>query len=252
MLTAQRTMKDITKTAGIIIIGNEILTGKVQDINSFYLTSELRALGITVIRISIIPDEVETIGIEAVSFSADYDYVFTTGGVGPTHDDVTMAGIADGFGVELVSDPDIREALSEKYKYPLNRPMTKMTEVPEGAEAIFSDTMIFPIVMFRNIFVFPGIPEHLKKKFPFIRDRLRDGAFYLKRIFLNTDESEIAEILNSVVSRNSDVMIGSYPVTGKAEIRVLITVESRSENSLRVAFDELIRNLPVDNIVRTE
>lgn len=245
-------MKDITKTAGIIVIGNEILTGKVQDINSFYLTSELRALGITVIRISIIPDEVETIGIEAFSFSADYDYVFTTGGVGPTHDDVTMAGIADGFGVELVSNLSIKKALSEKYPYPLNRPMTKMTEVPEGAEAIFSDTMIFPIVIFRNIFVFPGIPEHLKKKFPFIRDRLRDGAFYLKRIFLNTDESEIAEMLNSVVSRNSDVMIGSYPVTGDAVIKVLITLESRSGEALRDAFDELIKNLPVDNIVRTE
>ncbi len=245
-------MKDITKTAGIIIIGNEILSGKVQDINSFYLTSELRALGVTVTRISVIPDEVESIGIEAVSFSADYDYVFTTGGIGPTHDDVTMSGIADGFGVRLVSDPDIKKALSEKYKYPLNSPMIKMTEVPEGAEVIFGDTTVFPIVMFRNIFVFPGIPQHLKKKFPSIRDRLRAGSFYLKRIFLNTYESEIAEILNIVVSRNSDVMIGSYPVTGETGIRVLITIESRSENSIRVAFDELIRNLPVDNIVRTE
>ena len=245
-------MKDITKTAGIIVIGNEILSCKVQDINSFYLTSELRALGITVSRISVIPDEVETIGIEAISFSADYDYVFTTGGVGPTHDDVTMAGIADGFGVRLVSDPDIKKALSEKYKYPLNSPMIKMTEVPEGAEVIFGDTTVFPIVIFRNIFVFPGIPEHLKKKFPSIRDRLRAGSFHLKRIFLNTYESEIAEILNNVVSRNSDVMIGSYPVAGESGIRVLITIESRSENSIRVAFDELIRNLPVDNIIRTE
>ena len=245
-------MKDITKTAGIIVIGNEILSGKVQDINSFYLTSELRALGITVSRISVIPDEVETIGIEAISFSADYDYVFTTGGVGPTHDDVTMAGIADGFGVELISNPSIREALSKKYKYPLNTPMIKMTEVPEGAEVIFGDTMVFPIVMFRNIIIFPGIPEHLKMKFPSIRYRLRAGTFYLKKIFLDTDESEIAEILNRVVSRNSDVMFGSYPITGETGLRVLITVESRSEIALKDAFDELIRNLPFDSIVRTE
>jgi molybdenum cofactor synthesis domain-containing protein len=245
-------MKEISKTAGIIIIGNEILSGKVQDINSFYLTSELRALGITVTRISIIQDEVDTIGNEAVSFSADYDYVFSTGGVGPTHDDVTMAGIADGFGVGLVHHPDIKEALSGRYKYPLNSPLLKMTEVPEGAEAIFGDTMVFPIVRFRNIFIFPGIPAHLKQKFPYIRDRFRAGTFYIKRIFMNTDESEIAEILNSVVSHNNDVMIGSYPITGETGFSVLITVESRSENILKDAFEELIRSLPVDNIVRTE
>ncbi len=245
-------MKDISRTAGIIVIGNEILSGKVHDINSSYLTSELRELGIAVSRITVIPDEIKTIGVETVSFSGNYDYVFTTGGVGPTHDDVTMSGIADGFDVGLVSNPDIRKALSEKYKHPLNAALTKMTEVPDGAEVIFSDTMIFPIVIFRNLFVFPGIPEHLKQKFPFIRDRLRTGVFHIKRIFLNTEESEIAEILNNVVSRNRDVMFGSYPVTGKSGYKVLITVESRSGSSLKNAFDELIKSLPGDKVVGAE
>jgi FAD synthetase len=104
-------MKD-PKTAGIIIIGNEILSGKVHDSNSFYLSNELRALGINVRRISVIPDEIEAIGREVREFSERYDYVFTSGGVGPTHDDVTMAGVAKGFGVRLIRHPEILRILS--------------------------------------------------------------------------------------------------------------------------------------------
>ena len=96
---------DDMKTAGIIIIGNEILSAKVRDINSFYLASELRALGVDVRRISVIPDEIGSIAGEASEFSNAYDYVFTSGGVGPTHDDVTMAGIAKGFGLKRISHP---------------------------------------------------------------------------------------------------------------------------------------------------
>src|SRR4030067_197205 len=122
------------KTAGIIIIGNEILSGKVHDINSYFLACELRSLGVDVRRISVIPDETETIGIEAFEFSNQYDYVFTSGGVGPTHDDVTMAGIASGFGVKLAMHPEIRNILSARYKNNLNSVIMKMAEVPEGAE----------------------------------------------------------------------------------------------------------------------
>ena len=91
-----------TKKAGILIIGNEILSGKVHDCNSYYLASELRALGVSVERIMVIPDEVDIIGSEVAAFSEKYDYVFTSGGVGPTHDDITMEGIAKGFGVKLI------------------------------------------------------------------------------------------------------------------------------------------------------
>ncbi len=148
-----------TKTAGIIVIGNEILSGKVHDINSFYLASELRALGVDVRRISIIPDNIEIIGREVTDFSGSYDYVFITGGVGPTHDDVTIAGIAKGFGVRIIRHPEIRKILSARFNNSLNNAVMKMTEVPEGAEIIFREGMRFPAITFKNIFIFPGIPE---------------------------------------------------------------------------------------------
>jgi len=108
----------MSKTAGIIIIGNEVLSGKTQDTNSHFLCQELRALGVEVQRVAVIPDEIELIGKEAASFSRQFDFVFTTGGVGPTHDDVTMAGIARGFGVRVVRHPELERRLREFFGRP--------------------------------------------------------------------------------------------------------------------------------------
>ncbi|GBD96366.1 MAG TPA: competence/damage-inducible protein A [Nitrospirae bacterium] len=241
-----------TKTAGIIIIGNEILSGKVQDINSFYLACELRKLGVDVKRISVIPDEIDIIGREAVEFSEKYDYVFTSGGVGPTHDDVTMAGIAKGFGLNLIKNDAIKNILYSRYKDLINSAVLKMTEVPEGSEIDFREEMRFPVVSFKNIFIFPGIPEYLKNKFSIIKEKFRSPAFYLKRIYLNCHESNIAEILNAVVKEYEDVTFGSYPVLGKPGFRVIVTAEAKSEEPLTTALDELISRLPDDLIVRVE
>ena len=244
-------MKGI-KTAGIIIIGNEILSGKVQDVNSYYLTCELRELGVDVQRISVIPDLIDVIGREAVEFSGKYDYVFTSGGVGPTHDDVTMAAIAEGFGVKLVANEEIRNILYSRYKDLVNNAVLKMTEVPEGSEIDFRDNMRFPVVSYRNIFIFPGIPEYLKNKFSIIKERFRTSEFYLKRLYLDCYESNIAEILNAVVEKYGEVTFGSYPVLGKTDFRVILTAESKTEGPLTTALDELISRLPDDLLVRVE
>ena len=241
-----------TKTAGIIIIGNEILSGKVQDTNSFYLAAELRGLGVNVRRISVIPDEIEIIGKEVFDFSHTYDLVFTSGGVGPTHDDVTMAGIAKGFSVKIIRHQEIKNFLSIKYNKPLNDAILKMTEVPEGAEIIVFEDIRFPIISFKNIFIFPGIPEYFKNKFSLIKERFRSSPFYLKWLFLNTHESSIADILNAVVSENTDVDIGSYPVVGNPEYRIMVTIESKSDASLNRALDDLKSKLPENILVRIE
>ena len=243
---------NILKTSGIIIIGNEILSGKVRDVNSFYLVCELRDLGVDVKRISVIPDEVGTIGKEVAEFSAQYDYVFTSGGVGPTHDDVTMAGIAKGFGVNLVEHEGIKKILYARYKDLLNSSVLKMTEVPEGSEVDFRDNMRFPVVSFKNVIIFPGIPEYMQNKFSMIKERFRSSIFHLKRLYLNCHESNIAEILNGVVEKYRDVIFGSYPVLGKPDYRVIVTAETKSEDSLKTALRELIDKLPEDVLVRVE
>jgi FAD synthetase len=241
-----------SKTAGIIIIGNEILSGKVRDINSFYLVCELRDLGVEVKRISVIPDEIDIIGREVVAFSGMYDYVFTSGGVGPTHDDVTMAGIAKGFGVDLVSHEGIKEILYTRYKDMVNSSVLKMTEVPEGSDIDYHEKMRFPVVSFKNIIIFPGIPEYMQKKFSIIKEKFRSSVFYLKRLYLNCHESNIAEILSRVVEKYKDVTFGSYPVLGKPDFKVIITAETKSEELLNTALKELIDRLPGDLLVRVE
>jgi len=241
-----------SKTAGIIIIGNEILSGKVRDINSFYLVCELRDLGVEVKRISVIPDEIEIIGREVVAFSGMYDYVFTSGGVGPTHDDVTMAGIARGFGVNLVSHEGLKRILYSRYKDMVNSSVLKMTEVPEGSEIDYHENMRFPVVSFKNISIFPGIPEYMQNKFSIIKERFRSSVFYLKRLYLNCHESNIAETLNRVVEKYKDVTFGSYPVLGKPDFKVIITAETKSEELLNTALNELIDRLPGDLLVRVE
>lgn len=246
------TMPDRPRTAGIIIIGNEILSGKVRDSNSFFLSRELRDLGVNLMRISVIPDDVELIGKETVEFSAAYDYVFTSGGVGPTHDDVTVEGIARGFRVGIISHPELVKHLMSYCGGKTNASIMKMAEIPEGAEIIDLKNTGFPIVSFRNVFIFPGIPQYLTKKFSAIRERFRCSPFYLKRIYLCAMESEIAEILNLVVAENSEVAFGSYPVLDNPEYKIVVTAESRSSESVTRSVDDLVKRLPKEIIVRVE
>lgn len=243
---------DRANTAGILIIGNEILSGKVRDSNAYFLACELRGLGVELKRICVIPDETEIIGTEAHIFSGLYDFVFTSGGVGPTHDDVTMAGIAQGFGVALKRHESIISVLQSRYGAKLNAAQIKMAEIPEGSEVILRENMRFPVVKFRNIYIFPGIPEYIRNKFHAIREEFRAPAFHLTRIFLNGRESEIAETLNSIVALNREVSFGSYPVLDMPDYRIIITAESRSEAALASAVKALLGSLPRDLIVRIE
>jgi molybdenum cofactor synthesis domain-containing protein len=245
-------MSTITKTAGIIIIGNEILSGKVQDSNSFYLACELRKLGVSLMRISVIPDDTNIIGSEAALFSGLYDFVFTSGGVGPTHDDVTMAGIAQGFAAKLIRHPQLADYFLSQYGDQVNEAVLKMAYVPEGAEIIDLGTRNFPLVLYRNIFIFPGIPEYLRNKFPLVRERFRSSAFHLRRFFLNAKESDIAETLNAVVQEDAAVTFGSYPILGNPDYQVIVTAESKSEDALNSAAEKLAHRLPINSVVRIE
>ncbi len=238
------------RTAGLIIIGNEILSGKTQDQNSFFLATELRSLGVSLIRISVIPDDLEMISKEAALFSKAFDFVFTTGGVGPTHDDITMSGIAKAFGVQLMRHPVLERTFHERYGEAANDAIMKMAEVPIGAEVVEFTTRNFPLVVFKNIYIFPGIPRYLQEKFNLVRERFRTSEFFLKRIYLRANESDIAAILNSVVDKNACVSFGSYPILGNDEYQIILTAESKVEADLAAALEELLEKLPREIIVK--
>ncbi len=241
-----------TKSAGIIIIGNEILSGKVMDINSFFLVTELRSLGVNVMRISVIPDDIKIISEEVGSFSELYDYVFTSGGIGPTHDDLTIEGVSNAFGVKMVFNNRLTEWLKQRYGDLVNEAAMKMALVPEGAELLDAEGNNMPVISFKNIIIFPGVPQLLRKKFVALKERFHCSVYLIKRIFVNADEINIADALNSVAIAHQDLMIGSYPVGGNPDYKVIVTVESKSEQILSKAIDELLKLLPEKIIFKIE
>jgi FAD synthetase len=241
----------MSKTAGIIIIGDEILSGKIHDENSFFMARELWSHGIQLCRISVIPDSVDAIAEEVRDFSEKFDYVFTSGGIGPTHDDITIEGISKAYGIRPVIDPTLKGLLQKKQGY-LTTEQLKMAEVPDGAELVNDGTLSFPLIKFRNIFIFPGIPPLLRKKFFAIEKFFREPAIYLKRIYLNEYESLVAPFLNETVKRYENVKIGSYPAIEQCGYTVMITMESLDRESLNMAVEDLLRRIPAGKLVRIE
>jgi molybdenum cofactor synthesis domain-containing protein len=239
-------------TAGILIIGNEILSGKVVDSNSPYLCRELRALGVDVERVLVIPDVVEVIAAEVRAMSESFDYVLTSGGVGPTHDDVTMDGIAEAFGVKLEQSASISLRIERAQGKPANPSQLKMAQIPQGAKLIDSGDLWFPLVVLHNVHIFPGIPELLRKKFESIRHQLQGVPFLLKRVFVRRRESDIAEDLNQLLLEYPELILGSYPKVGVEEFRVQVTLESRDAGYLQRALDSLLVRIPPDAIHKVE
>jgi molybdenum cofactor synthesis domain-containing protein len=242
----------MAKTAGIVLIGNEILSGKVVDANASYLCRELRNLGVDVRKIAVVPDEVDTIAAEVAEFSRSFDVVFTSGGVGPTHDDVSIEGIARGVGVPVVRAPHLVELLSGFYRGQLNETRLKMAEVPEGAELMAGGSMLFPAVVIRNIYILPGVPEIFRQKFEALKERFREAPYLLASVFVSMGEGMLADYLNDLLKRHPDLMLGSYPEFSNPEYKVKVTLESKDRGYLDRAVDELLRRLPPGALVRVE
>ncbi len=242
----------MSKIAGIVIIGNEVLSGKTQDTNSHFLCRELRALGVEVRRVSVIPDEIELIGKEVAHFSRSFDFVFTTGGVGPTHDDVTMAGIAHGFGLRVIRHPELERRLRERHGENINEARLRMAEVPEGAELVGEGPLYAPVVRLYNIYIFPGIPKILYERFEAIKEEFREAPFFLKVVYVKEGEGVIASILNNLLTSFPDLLLGSYPVLDNPEYKVKVTLESKDRDYLGQAFEKLLSTLPKGAVHRIE
>jgi len=239
-------------TAAIIVIGNEILSGKVVDTNAVFLSQELRALGVTLRRILVIPDELDVIAEAVRASHRSVDALFTSGGVGPTHDDVTMAGVALGLNRRVIRHPLLEQKIREFSGERINEARLKMAEVPEGTELIFEGDLNFPTIQVENIYILPGIPELFRAKFLALRSRFAVDPFYLRAVYTRATESSIAGCLNKTLEAFPALQLGSYPKLGDPEYRVRVTLESKDAEYVNRAFDHLLAQLPTETIVRTE
>ena len=220
--------------AGIIIIGNEILSGRTQDTNTSTLSIWLNSLGIKVQEVRVIPDTEETIIKTVNELRKKYNYIFTTGGIGPTHDDITASSISKAF--NLTYGPH-KEAMSilEKYYKPgeFNEGRQKMACMPTDANLILNPTSGAPGFNVENVFCLPGVPSILKSMIGGISHKLIGGNPILSQtINLRTVESEIAKSLSEVQTKNKDVDIGSYPFFRAGKLGVAIVLRSSDQNKI--------------------
>ncbi len=229
-------------TAAAVIIGNEILTGKFADENGPYLISRLRTLGCDLRRLVTIDDDVQTIAAEVRACSEAHDVVFTTGGVGPTHDDVTLEGIAAAFDVELEVRDELLTLL-DSYGLPRNDAALRMVTLPTGSELVATEPRSYPVVVVRNVYVFPGVPKLMRAKFETVAHRFAGEPVRTARLYTTDRETQIAADLSEVQRQFPRVDIGSYPRFGDGSYRVIVTLESRDDAALAQAVSTLEERL---------
>ena len=236
--------------SGIIIIGNEILSGRTQDTNTSTISKWLNSLGIKVQEVRVIPD-IEKIIVDTVNeLRKKYDYVFTTGGIGPTHDDITASSISKAFNLNYGPHKEAMSLL-EKYYKPgeFNEGRQKMAWMPTNANLIYNPTSGAPGFNVENVFCLPGVPSILKSMLGDISHKLVGGEPILSQtINLRTVESEIAKSLSMVQNNNKDVDIGSYPFFRAGKLGVAIVLRSTNQSQIDKCNLEIIKFVKEKNI----
>ena len=230
-------------TAGIIIIGNEVLSGRTKDINTSTLAKWLNSLGIEVKEARVIPD-LESIIIETVNnLRKKFDYIFTTGGIGPTHDDITAESISKAFNLEYGFHKEAFSIL-EKYYKPgeFNEGRQKMAKMPTTANLILNPTSGAPGFYVKNVFCLPGVPSILQSMIGGLKNELVGGDPIISiTISLRTVESEIAIPIAEIQNKNNDVEIGSYPFFRAGKLGVSIVLRSSNKSKLEKCNLELLK-----------
>lgn len=219
-------------TAAAIIIGNEILSGKFADENGPWLATRCREIGLDLTRICIISDEVDIIAHEVRSCSDAVDHVFTSGGVGPTHDDMTMTGIAAAFNVPLERNHELATLVRKRMGSDVNDDALRMTDLPQGAELWWDGNLVFPVVAMRNVAIFPGVPKYFRSKWNEVSARFAGVPVISRALTTLQRETVIATTLRNAQERWPEVAIGSYPRFETSPTSVIICLDGRDGDSL--------------------
>lgn len=222
------------KNSGIIIIGDEILSGKTQDKNSSFLSKELAKRGIDVREISVVPDIEDEIIKKVKLFSSNYDYVFTTGGIGPTHDDITALSVSRAFKLKYEQNTEAKAILEKHYKKKeLTKARQKMSFMPQGSTLIYNPVSAAPGFIIKNVYVLPGVPMILK---PMVLEYLSNyfTINILPQVRISTSLSEgiIGEFIGQIQKDNKQVTIGSYPYFKNDNFGVSLIMKSENKKIL--------------------
>ena len=229
--------------AGIIIIGNEILSGRTKDLNTSTISKWLNSIGIKVQEARAIPDNEKIIISTVNDFRKKFNYVFTSGGIGPTHDDITSEAVSKSFNLKYEINKEAFKILEKYYGVnEFNEGRQRMTRMPSNANLILNPASGAPGFYVENVFCLPGVPSILESMLPGLNNKLIGGKPIIsKTISLRTLESEIAKSLKMVQEKNKDIDIGSYPFFRKGKIGVSIVLRSEDQNKIDICSTEIMK-----------
>ncbi len=243
-MTDTPTSPDRIWTAALLVIGDEILSGRTQDANLAYLAKWLGVQGIRLKEVRVVADEMESIGDAVKALSAAHDYLFTTGGIGPTHDDITVDAIAAALGVAVTVHPQARAILADHYGDQLTDARLRMARTPEGASLIENPRTKAPGIRIGNIFIMAGVPIITQGMLAALDGKLQGGAPVLSRtVAAWTQESAAAATLAAVEKAHAGVQIGSYPFWRQGKTGANFVIRATDEGVLAVTAQALMTAL---------
>lgn len=245
-------MSDVV-TAGILVIGDEILSGRTKDKNIGFIAEYLTNIGIDLKEVRVVADDEADIISALDALRKRYTYVFTTGGIGPTHDDITADSVAKAFGVGIDHHPEVVARFRERFAgQDLNEARLRMARIPDGADLIQSATILAPGFMLGNVIVMAGVPSIMQAMMDIVAPRLKSGVRMLSdSVRANAREGDIGGPLRAIQEAHPDTSIGSYPFLDENGMpNTNVVVRSRDEARLRAAMDEVKAMLAGLNVAR--
>jgi molybdenum cofactor synthesis domain-containing protein len=244
-----------TPTAVLVVVGSEVLSAQVEDENGPWAARRLRDLGVRLLAIHTVPDRIDDV-VDAVDRARrKADWVFTSGGVGPTHDDVTVAAVARALGRRVHRSEDLARAILAMHREHHEgaeppEAVLRMADVPEGTRLLGDPR--YPTLVAGNVVMLPGVPQFFRFQFDRIAHLLEARPFRLACVFLSADEGSVAPALDRVALAHPAVEIGSYPRFDEADHRVKVTLEAKDAARVAAALSALLAELPPETVVRTE
>lgn len=239
--------------AAAVIIGNEVLSAKVTEQNGAHLIIRLRQRGIPLRTLIVVPDEVDAI-VHAVTRARELaQWVITSGGIGPTHDDVTVRAVSLALGRRVVRVPELAAEVTRYYGAKVPPEALRLADAPEGAELLTRDGAWYPVLACEGVYMLPGVPQLFKLQLETVLARLPGSPLYLKSLYLGLGEPELAAALDQVAAAMPDVAIGSYPqYEAGLDYKVKVTIEAKDLAAVEEAVTRLLAQWPEDVVVRVE
>jgi molybdopterin-biosynthesis enzyme MoeA-like protein len=246
-------VQSVVETAAFLAIGNELLSGKVVEANLAPLAQTLRALGIQLSTAEILLDDVPTLAGAIARLSAAHGVLVTSGGVGPTHDDVTIEAVAKAFGRKIVREPSLVELVRKTFGERTTEAHLRFADIPEGAELRRAPDASWPTPVLGNVWILPGVPEVFRMKLATLRSWVVGPTpFVTRALVLSKDEVELKDALDAVVAAHPAVSIGSYPALFNPRYRTRITFDGTNATAVQAALDDLTARIEQSFIVDVE